>query len=241
MLAFTGTRFAHDEILAIMRAHAAADELVKGQYWQGGKGCAVGCMVKSWNHSLYEPMFGIPAIIAGLEDAIFEGLPNDEAKSWPIQFLEAIKPGSDLSKVAPKFFVWLLTDPEHEVALFNKDPLVAAVAALWQRVLDSDAASIKNWEPAALNAAARSGWRAALFAAQSVKCAANGRAWYAASFAALSARHAVDSVKFADDEIPWYVPASFRFAAWTGSSSFAEHAAYRTMRDKLLGLLRGAA
>lgn len=30
-------------ILVQLRAHAEADELVKGVYWKDGKGCAVGC------------------------------------------------------------------------------------------------------------------------------------------------------------------------------------------------------
>jgi hypothetical protein len=29
-------------IIAELEAHRAADRLVKGQYWEGGKGCAVG-------------------------------------------------------------------------------------------------------------------------------------------------------------------------------------------------------
>lgn len=167
MLAFTNTQFTHAETLAMMRAHAAADEIVKGQYWEDGRGCAIGCMTKSSDHSLYEPMFGIPAMIAGLEDRIFEGLPNGQSKAWPIQFLEAITPGADLSKVAPKFFIWLLTDSEHGVARFNSDPSIPHVAELWQRVVDGDMPSIADWS-AAESAAESAVWSAAWSAESAV-------------------------------------------------------------------------
>jgi hypothetical protein len=97
-------------ILAVLAAHRAADEIVKGQYWQNGKGCAVGCTIKSDNHIEYEADFGIPVMLAYLEDTIFEGLPNADAKLWPERFMSAIKPGADLSNVGWKFLHWLLTD-----------------------------------------------------------------------------------------------------------------------------------
>ena len=34
-------------ILAQIQMHHDADEIVKGQYWQDGKGCAVGCTIHS--------------------------------------------------------------------------------------------------------------------------------------------------------------------------------------------------
>ena len=81
-----------------VKAHAKADQLVKGQYWKDGKGCAVGCTVHSGDHKSYETELGIPQWMAKLEDRIFEGLPNKRAMTWPIEFLQAIKPGMDLQK-----------------------------------------------------------------------------------------------------------------------------------------------
>ena len=98
------------DILAQLQRHFDADELVKGRYWEGGKGCAVGCTIYSGNHMEYQPRFGIPAAIARLEDRIFEGLPNDEAKLWPLRLMAAIQPGQDLSRVGWWFLHWLLTD-----------------------------------------------------------------------------------------------------------------------------------
>jgi len=110
LLAYHGKKSIKTNILKQLQKHHDADELVKGQYWEGGKGCAVGCTIYSSNHSEYEPRFGIPQMLAKLEDRIFEGLPNDKAKEWPIAFMSAIKPGADLSRVGWQFMHWLLTD-----------------------------------------------------------------------------------------------------------------------------------
>ena len=34
-------------IMAQLQAHYDADDLIKGQYWENGKGCAVGCTLHS--------------------------------------------------------------------------------------------------------------------------------------------------------------------------------------------------
>ncbi len=95
--------------LARVSAHADADEIIKGRYWEGGKGCAVGCTIHGDTHQDYERELGIPQMLAWLEDVIFEGLPNRLAKTWPERFLTAIRPGRDLSRVGWQFLHWLLT------------------------------------------------------------------------------------------------------------------------------------
>jgi hypothetical protein len=87
------------DILAQLAAHREADQLVKGQYWRDGKGCAVGCTIHSNDHAEYETHFGIPQMLARLKDCIFDGLPNEQAMAWPERFMGAIMPGSDLSRV----------------------------------------------------------------------------------------------------------------------------------------------
>src|ERR1700730_6830463 len=82
-----------------VKDHFKADEIVKGKYWENGKGCAVGCTIHDSNHKLYETELGIPEWLARVEDTIFEGLPNERAKLWPEQFLKAIKPGKNLNKI----------------------------------------------------------------------------------------------------------------------------------------------
>lgn len=118
MLAFHGKQEIKDQYLERVRAHAVADELVKGRYWQDGRGCAVGCTVHSGDHGVYETELGIPRVLARLEDVIFEALPLYLAKTWPERFLKATPVGADLSKVWPKFAIWLLTDKDFGVIRF---------------------------------------------------------------------------------------------------------------------------
>jgi len=61
------------KVLSELQHHYDADNIVKGRYWENGKGCAVGCLLKSGNHIEYEEKFGIPVQLAYLEDGIFEG------------------------------------------------------------------------------------------------------------------------------------------------------------------------
>lgn len=43
LIAYHGDESVKAAIIAQLERHKAADELVKGPYWDGGKGCAVGC------------------------------------------------------------------------------------------------------------------------------------------------------------------------------------------------------
>lgn len=89
MLAYHNDPSIKTALLAQLEGHRLADQIVKGQYWQNGKGCAVGCTIHSGNHAEYETRFGIPQALARLEDMIFEGLPNDLAMVWPGRFTSA--------------------------------------------------------------------------------------------------------------------------------------------------------
>jgi len=108
MIAYHGKAEIKELYLARVRAHAAADELVKGVYWEKGKGCAVGCTVHSDSHRDYETMLGIPIELARLEDVHFERLENGDSKKWPELFLSSIRVGADLSMVWPKYAFWML-------------------------------------------------------------------------------------------------------------------------------------
>jgi hypothetical protein len=144
MLAYHNDPTQKDAILAKLSAHRLADELVKGQYWENGKGCAVGCTIESGNHAEYEPRFGIPRILARLEDRIFEGLPNGSAKEWPEQFMGAIRPGADLSMVWPRFALWLLTEELPQFAKREKTKLaLSEVGVLYREWCET----AKNPEP----------------------------------------------------------------------------------------------
>lgn len=113
MLAYLDDPKIKAKYLKRVRAHAKADEIVKGYYWQDGKGCAVGCTIHSDRYGAYETELGIPGMLARLEDMIFEGAAAGFAKAWPERFLKAIKPGADLSNVGWRFQHWRLLDPAY--------------------------------------------------------------------------------------------------------------------------------
>src|SRR5258706_14596134 len=166
MLAYHNDPVVKAAILAQLQAHHDADQIVKGTYWEGGKGCAVGCTVHSSNHAEYEPRFGIPQVLARLEDRIFEGLSNELAKEWPMRFMSSVRPGADLSDIWPKFAAWLLADPTRGVIRFARTDeqraIITEVAALylrgetdrnvWREVWDR-ARSVRNPDAAAAYAA----------------------------------------------------------------------------------------
>jgi hypothetical protein len=70
MLAYHSDDTIKTAILAQLAMHREADQLVKGQYWEDGKGCAVGCTLHSGDHMEYETRFGIPVALARLEDRL---------------------------------------------------------------------------------------------------------------------------------------------------------------------------
>ena len=165
-------------ILAQLAAHREADALVQGYgYWRDGKGCAVGCTVYSEDHVEYETLFGIPQMVARLEDCIFEGLPVEDARKWPERLMKAVPIGADLSRVGWKFLHWILTDetvnPGIGDAIVSK--AVSDVAGL---VFD-----LSEGRPAAESAArsaasaARSAERSAASAARNAARSAESEAW----------------------------------------------------------------
>ena len=197
-------------MLEIVAAHEAADEIVQGTYFDetGPKlrACAVGCTLHSYavatktagfeysQHAIYDEILGKGGrTLAHLEDRIFEGLPVDACATWPRRFLEAIRPGADLSLVWAKFAFWLLTE---EVALnATKDRRVKEsvdnVAALYLRVIAGETVRNDEWAASASSAASSADSAAASSAASAASSAY--AAAYAASSAAASAASAASS------------------------------------------------
>ena len=122
MKAFHGDVAIKAKYIGRVLAHAEADQIIHGKYWENGKGCAVGCTIHGRDHMAYEREGIAPVMLARLEDRLFEGMTNGRAKQFPLQFLSAIKVGADLSLVGWKFLHWLLTE---ELA-GRDDPRVAA-------------------------------------------------------------------------------------------------------------------
>ena len=201
MLAFTETEVSKDQLIASLTAHAEADRFIKGTYWQNGKGCAVGCSLRDFrpketgNHGLYEPLFGIPRILARLEDGIFENLPDNLSKEWPLRFANAVKPGSDLSMVWPKFMLWLLRDNLPKFAAKDERALKAVntVGDLYDAWLGGNKPSAKDFEAAADATAYAYSGAAYATAYSAAADAADATAYSAADAAAAAAAYAADS------------------------------------------------
>ena len=196
--------------------HAKADEIIKGTYWENGKGCAVGCTIHDNEHYKYEDELGIPQILARLEDRTFENLPNELAMTWPKRFLESIKVGADLSKVWPKFAIFLLTD---STQCNSRHPQCYIVAKAYQDELDGQKI---NWRD--VRSTNYATYAAACAAACAVDdaaaCAAACTTAYATYAAACAAACAVDDAAYA-----------------TYAAACARQQAYISQSKKLLELL----
>jgi hypothetical protein len=210
MLAYNNDHALKERLIATMRAHREAETLVQGVYWEDGRGCAVGCLThkqayEAWKH--YETEWGIPRILARLEDALFEALPTDEARAWPERFLAAIKPGADLSRVWDRFAVWLLVHREWGVLQFaraEESRAIQRVADLYERKLSGGDVSATDWESARHAAgaagAAYAAAGAAAYAAHAAHAAGAADAAAAAAGAAYAAAGAADAAYAADDD-----------------------------------------
>jgi len=167
--------------VAQMRAHAAADEIVKGQYWQDGKGCFVGCTIHGSDHAAFDSILGPGGqMIAQLADAIFEGCTNLRSKKFAVEFHEAIRPGADLSRVGWQFLHWELTTPDVNPGI--TDPLVSSAvaqcAAIVQALGRGDAVDYSAaWSAESAAWSAWSAWSAAESARNAARSGAQSAAY----------------------------------------------------------------
>jgi hypothetical protein len=212
--------------LARVAGHADADEIVKGRYWENGKGCAVGCTIHGEAHESFERELGIPQMLAWLEDVIFEGLPNRLAKTWPERFLSSVAPGRELSPVGWQFLHWLLT--ESGLAQFDHVLIKTAVVQCADALMP-----LIHRRPVDVTAAehAATAARTAMDTVAHIEGLPEAVAWSAES-AALAAESAALS---ATDPA-----ASAERAVAATSSAIAGSKAYTTMSERLLALLEAA-
>ena len=220
MKAFHGKQEVKDFYIARIKAHRAADEIVKGQYWEKDddgvfRGCAIGCSLHTADHNAIVKEWDFPLSLGYLEDCIFENLPQELALDWPLRFVSAPKPGSDLSHIVDHFLIWVLTDGVHGVIRFaqkdNERAAIQAVSDLYVRKAANDNPSPEEWDAAedAAGAAAR---------------AAEDAAGAAAEDAARAARAAGDAAGAAAGAAAWAV----------------RDTAYISFADKLIELMKAA-
>ena len=224
MKSFHSSQAVKDKYLNRLMEHHRMDKIIQGEGWNGDGGCAVGCTLEKYNHKAYEDELGLPEWLARLEDSIFEGLPEEKAPKFAVDFLTSIPVGVDVEKVKWKFCSFILKENiERVLGLKNiSDELKKQVVDSIRGVLTlTEEASVSgNWDESAAESAARSAWSAAE-SASSAAWSARSAAWSArsASSAAESASSAASS------------------AAWSAARS-AESAAYERYAGELLRLLK---
>src|SRR6185312_11290898 len=231
--AFHGDQAIKDKYLARVRAHRAADAITQGIGWEKGKGCAIGCTLEAYDHSLYPIELGLPEWLARLEDRIFEGLPKAEAMAWPEAFLEAITPGANLEPVRPKL---ALRRIDRLIALQNGnagkhgaaiDAVIAQTVAALTQVRQCHEAEIggDTCVITAARSAAESAWSAgsassaAGSASSAAASAAGSAAEVAASAAESAALPAAESAASAGRAAAVSAAWAARSAAWSARSA----------------------
>ena len=152
-LPFTAIQPAKAFYLERVRSHVHKEEIIQGVAgWNGTKGGVIGCTVHSNDRSRYESDLGIPTEVASLEEIIFERLPEEEAKQFALEFLEAAPIGADLWFVWPAIARWLLIDPECGIIRCAQTPETRAaillVADLYARVLRCEPVSPQQFRDA---------------------------------------------------------------------------------------------
>src|SRR6266702_1569963 len=225
MQAFHNDPAIKERYVARMKQHIAKDHLVRGIYWDGWRGCAIGCTVETSQnvHEKIESELNIPRQLTYLEDYLFENISSDHYSNFALEFLEAIPTGADLALVIPRFLTWLLVDPEKGVNRFADERgkhVCEIVAGLYRRIVEGETIIYDEWRDARADADADAR------AADADARADASRASRAAAAAAAAAAYADASSAYADAD------ADAAYAAYADATT--------NQAEKLLELLREA-
>ncbi|TXH09127.1 MAG: hypothetical protein E6R04_09005, partial [Spirochaetes bacterium] len=146
VLAFHGNTELREKFVEEMRWHRDQDMILQGSIGEGEgmkwRGCCIACGVhsmsriegnkyKPYDHKLWETLIGIPEWMAYVCESIFEGLPEEEAREFPVQFAEAVKCGKDLDLLRPVFSIFVL-ESIRENARADGRAAIDQVIALWR-------------------------------------------------------------------------------------------------------------
>jgi len=73
--------------MARLREHRRMDAIVKGVYWNNGRGCQLGCLTHSSGnpHEDAQRLFGLPLRVGYWLESVFEGLPEHECEDWVLE------------------------------------------------------------------------------------------------------------------------------------------------------------
>ncbi|AWV20326.1 hypothetical protein RADP37_05403 (plasmid) [Roseomonas mucosa] len=222
MKTFPDPRLTAADFAAGMRAHAEADDLVRGTYGDTDsgrfRGCAVGCNIEvvktrlgieidRGDHEALGAAIGVPSELLHLQDALFEGLQGDASSQFAVAFAAALRDGQDLSRVSDLFLADTLRDDVLPLVTDDHPNVRVVVVRVadgcadgWQND-DRDAAGAAGAAGAAARAAAWAAGAAAGDAARAAR-AAEAAAWAAeaagAAWAAVEAAEAAAGTRAAE-------------------------------------------
>ena len=184
----------YDTLLAEVKAHIAADAIVRGSYWKpsdnevGGTGCFISCLTHSDDPAPAFERFGLTEPLLRIAESIFEALPIAEATAFFAALPAAVAcDGKDLSRVH-----WHFLAAELRALPAQTDDVKAAIDRV---TVGMDLlAKGQEWPEAAAARAARAASSAARAANAAYVARAAAYAAYAANAAADYA-NAYDAIK----------------------------------------------
>lgn len=114
MRAFHNNPLLKKEALDELIAHEKIHDMNRGIHWTSHDKITFTAGINHCDfvHKKYEFRFGIPDSIFIIEDKIYEGLPENEAKDWHVSFIESIPLNANLLDVCRKFHITTLSHEE---------------------------------------------------------------------------------------------------------------------------------
>ena len=194
------------EFAATIKAHAAADLIEQGEYYdeKTGRGCFIGCLAHGNDIGLIATKYGLPMPLTRLLEHVFERLDADNARAFFRDIPGAIGgDGRDLSRVHWSFLADTLRHMPPQPANVQAviDPVIAGMDRLargedWPEAAEAAAraeaaACAWAWAEAAAEA-----WAEAAARAEAAACA-EAAAW-AWAWAAAAARAAEAAARAAE-------------------------------------------
>ena len=84
--------------------HIKADAVAQMYYWNGSRGCFIGCLSQGYNPTVIEDEYGIPVVVSKISESIFENLSKEDAIQFFSDFPDAVEvDNKDLSLVQWQF------------------------------------------------------------------------------------------------------------------------------------------
>ena len=169
----------HQELDAFVRGKWLTGDTISGN---GRRGCFYGCTMQTEHNprEAFSEKYHMDLMYVYLTERIFEGLPDNEYKTYPVRSIECVPVGFDFNKIKSPFFHALLMDKEHGVINFynGNKPAEAAIRQVAELfTVDFDKIDKK------------AAWDAAYSARTAAEAAAEAAEW-AVRAAAMAARAA---------------------------------------------------